>query len=450
MTTQKISESISVISKVGFFLGAVIILIYCSMIGFYPQGLTLGDGAFIGFVFLSFGFLAALFIFLFSISSLSLVNALIFLFRLPSFIVKTLSMTKKEKHLRGMVFGGMIKNFIKDHHIGSISFLGLIWLFPLIYLLCQYATVRDSDWFATLFMFTPLFYCGIACKMYLNHKEKNIFNSLVTLFILLTPFMVVPGLFKHTLYTAMENMGVRDSHVSLYIDNQYVPLINNVISKNDLSDYQITTVDDNFSKIDNVDVIFTGAGNRSLLRLADKRVSIDFVLPSDAFYTEKSHLNHDLNSLIAAIQANSSDAFQQNKVSFDYHHMVLDFGSYGYFKVGEYTVSPRFETAITSTLNPLFDVLSRYPDQIKSLEVIGLSSQEWKGSKDDLDAYKYNYDLSVKRALAVSNVLFESEMLQPYGQWLSDKLVIRGELSQQDGRDKKSDRRVIIQLNLKH
>ncbi|WP_182288688.1 OmpA family protein [Vibrio spartinae] len=419
------------------------------MIGFYPQGLTLGDGAFIGFVFLSFGFLATLFIFLFSISSLSLVNVLIFLFRLPSFIFKTLSMTKKEKHLRGMVFGGMLKNFIKDHHIGSISLLGLVWLALLIYIICQYATVRDSDWFATLLMFTPLLYCGIACKMYLNHKEKNIFNSLVTLFILLTPFMVVPGLFKYTLYTAMENIGVRDSHVSLYINNQYVPVVNDIINKNELSDYQVTKVDGNFSQIDNVDVIFTGAGNRSLLKLADKRVSVNFVLPSDAFYTEKSYLNHDLNRLITAIQANSSDAFQHNKASFDYHHMVLNFGSYGYFKVGEYTVSPRFEAAITSTLNPLFDVLSQYPEQIQSLEVIGLSSQEWKGSRDNLDAYKYNYDLSVKRALAVSNVLFESEMLQPYGQWLSDKLVIRGELSQQDGRDKKSDRRVIIKLNLK-
>ncbi|SMS00726.1 hypothetical protein VIM7927_01995 [Vibrio mangrovi] len=448
MTTQKISESISIISKVGFFLGAVIILIYCSIMGFYPQGLTLGDGLFICFVFISFGFLAALFIFLFSVSSLSLINTLIFLVKLPSFIFKTLSMTKKEKHLRQMVFGGMIKNFIKDHGIGSISLLGLLWLIPLVYILSHYATVSDLDWFSTVLMFTPLLYCGIASKMYINHKDKNIFNSLVTVFILLTPFMLVPGLFKYTLYTAMENMGVRDSHVSVYVDKQYIPLIQNIIDENDLSDYQVTSVDDSFSKIDNVNVIFTGAGDKSLLSLANKRVTANFVLPSDAFYTEKSQLNHDLNSLIEAIKSSSSDAFKQNRVSFDYHRMTLDFGSYGYFKVGESAVSPRFEAAITSTLNPLFDVLSQYPDQIKSLEVIGLSSEEWKGSKDDLDAYKYNYDLSVKRALAVSNVLFESETLQPYGQWLSNKLVIRGELSQQDGRDRKSDRRVVIKLNL--
>ncbi|MDW6005554.1 OmpA family protein [Vibrio mangrovi] len=416
--------------------------------GFYPQGLTLGDGLFICFVFISFGFLAALFIFLFSVSSLSLINTLIFLVKLPSFIFKTLSMTKKEKHLRQMVFGGMIKNFIKDHGIGSISLLGLLWLIPLVYILSHYATVSDLDWFSTVLMFTPLLYCGIASKMYINHKDKNIFNSLVTVFILLTPFMLVPGLFKYTLYTAMENMGVRDSHVSVYVDKQYIPLIQNIIDENDLSDYQVTSVDDSFSKIDNVNVIFTGAGDKSLLSLANKRVTANFVLPSDAFYTEKSQLNHDLNSLIEAIKSSSSDAFKQNRVSFDYHRMTLDFGSYGYFKVGESAVSPRFEAAITSTLNPLFDVLSQYPDQIKSLEVIGLSSEEWKGSKDDLDAYKYNYDLSVKRALAVSNVLFESETLQPYGQWLSNKLVIRGELSQQDGRDRKSDRRVVIKLNL--
>lgn len=169
-------------------------------------------------------------------------------------------------------------------------------------------------------------------------------------------------------------------------------------------------------------MLFTGVGDTSLISMKDQSRRVHLALPSGAFHIEKMQLNRDISDLVEAISLSCTDTFEKDKVVFNQSRLQLNFhGSYGNFKVGEYEVSQKYQRVLISTLQPLLKVLSENDSLIQSVEIIGLSSEEWKGSKDDSDAYRYNYDLSVKRALAVSDVIFESKELKKYASWLGKK-----------------------------
>jgi hypothetical protein len=357
-------------------------------------------------------------------------------------------MTKKDKQLKWMVLSGMVNKFIKENSLDMLYILGLIGLFTFIPLIYIYANTANIDGFTLIKIVLAALYCGVTCKIYYSLGDKNIIKTVITFIVLISPFLFIHNVFKKTLFDAMSQMGIRNLSVSMFVDNKYVPLLDDVIHKNHLDGYKIQKIDNHYSRLDQVNVLFSGFGQVSLLNLANNRIQANFVLPTNAFYIQKTAVNRNVDELIQSIKSQCTDTFNQNKISFDYRHMVMRFDtSYGHFKVGEYSVSSSYRDVIVLTLQSLLDVLSQYGDLIDSIEIIGLSSEEWKGSHDDFDAYKYNYNLSVQRALAVSDIIFESKSLQKYSFWLSQRLVVRGGLSQGDI-NKKASRTVEIKIHL--
>ncbi|MEI8634531.1 hypothetical protein P4S72_25865 [Vibrio sp. PP-XX7] len=123
-----------------------------------------------------------------------------------------------------------------------------------------------------------------------------------------------------------------------------------------------------------------------LFSLEDAQHQAHFILPANAFYIEKSLLHDNVNRLITAIKSSCTTVFKTNKIQFDSYQMVINFHrSYGYFKVGESDVSAKYQRVLISTLEPLLAVLQQHDELIKSVEIIGISSEEWKGSKGDLE-----------------------------------------------------------------
>ncbi|SHO58177.1 OmpA family protein [Vibrio quintilis] len=447
MNILKMNKWMTLFLQVSLALGAIAFLSYCSIVDFYPKNIQFGDGIFLLFIFAVSGILITLNITIFSISASALVNTIVILYRLPSFLLKSLSVTKKEKQLRWMVLSGMINKFIKDNSISSLYFIGLISLVILTPFIYHYAVINQLTMLATVEILVCFIYVGITCRIYAAYKNKNIPVTLVAMAILVSPYLVLNHVFHHALITVMEQTGIRNSNVSLFVDQKYLPVVNDAIHQNELSNYTADSLNQDYGRLDHVDVLFTGVGDTSLISMKDQSRRVHLALPSGAFHIEKMQLNRDISDLVEAISLSCTDTFEKDKVVFNQSRLQLNFhGSYGNFKVGEYEVSQKYQRVLISTLQPLLKVLSENDSLIQSVEIIGLSSEEWKGSKDDSDAYRYNYDLSVKRALAVSDVIFESKELKKYASWLGKKMMIRGELSNHES----DSRKVLIRIHLKH
>ncbi|CAM3832842.1 OmpA family protein [Vibrio aerogenes] len=447
MNILKMNKWMTLFFQVGIALGTISFLSYCSIVDFYPQNIQFGDGIFLLFILTVAGILVVLNIAVFSISASALVNSVVILYRLPAFLLKSLSVTKKEKQLRWMVLSGMINKFIKDNSISSVYLAGLISFIILTPFIYHYAVIQELNAFSIVKIVLCFMYTGIACRIYAAYKHKNIPVTLVAMAILISPYFVVNHVFHHALITMMEHTGIRNTNVSLIVDQKYLPVVNEAIQENELSKYTVKSSSQGFGRLDHVDVLFTGVGDTSLISMKDQDRKVSLVLPSKGFHMEKMQLNQDVSDLIDDIQSACAAVFEKENVIFDKSLMQLNYhGAYGNFKVGEYEVSPKYKSVLTSTLQPLFKVLSEHDDLVQSVEIIGLSSEEWKGSKDDSDAYRYNYDLSVKRALAVSDVIFENPALKTYASWLGKKMIIRGELSNHES----DSRKVMIRVNLQH
>ncbi|WP_297441279.1 OmpA family protein [Sulfurimonas sp.] len=123
-----------------------------------------------------------------------------------------------------------------------------------------------------------------------------------------------------------------------------------------------------------------------------------------------------------------------------------------YFQVGQYKLTPKQEAFIKKFAKKLVAFLHKHQDQVKTLEINGHTSSEWKNANFE-KRYLNNADLSAKRSLETLKALFKAQNTQEQ-KWLTEILKESG-LSYKDKvmlnakEEKKKSRRVTFKIILK-
>lgn len=411
----------TLIAKSSIAVGAVIVLIYCTSIGFYPKNIQIGDGLFFIWSTLIFGFVCSIANFIFTSVGYTLYS--------PVYLILKKILPLPE-----------IKDF-KGY--SSIYILGMFTL--LITLLAFFISDIKFKWSLDVLMLVvswlaALLINGCLLSALLEEKGealKNRFQIIFVLMIFIVPFVVIKGSFTNSVNTSMKYLGVREPAVTVYIDKKYRNIVADAINKIDSKRHVIIPLGDNYIRIDNINILFQGVGEISYLQILGGDKSTKFSLPTESLIVKNDSHKIGISDLSKDIITLNSKKIGELKVGFNPDSMVFTFdSSYGLYEVGEYKVSERFKAVLTETFREILPTLIRNEENIESIEIIGLASSEWKDSEDDVDAYKNNISLSINRAAAVANVLYESEELIQYGGWLNKKVVIKGMSSSTDTDDK--------------
>ncbi|MEP4889814.1 MAG: hypothetical protein ABJV04_07300 [Aliiglaciecola sp.] len=422
----------SLVAKASIAVGAVIVLIYCTSIGFYPKNIQIGDGLFFIWSTLVFGFVCTLANFVFTSVGYTLYTPL-YLF------LKKFAPLPKINDFKGYssiyIFGSfvilitLIAFFISDIEFSwkQIDFMLVV------------------SWCAALLM------NGFILSALLEERDeapKKLFYVVTFLMLFIVPFVVIKGFFKNSVSASMKYLGIRETAVTAYVDHKYRDIVSDAINKIDSKKHVIIPVGNEFIRLDNVNILFQGVGEFSYLQISYGEKSTIFNLPSESVIVKKDSKKAEFSDLSKDILSLHSTLLDELKVGFNPDSMVFTFNhSYGLYGVGEYKVSERFNAVLEGTFKEILPTLIKNDELIESIEIIGSASREWKNSEDDVDAYKNNILLSTNRAIAVSNVLYESEYLIKYGGWLNKKVVAKGMSSSATTTNNELGRNISIKVN---
>lgn len=260
-----VPKLIKISLQIGIGVGALIILVYCGGVGYYPSGLTIGDGLLFIAVALSFGFsYSILVLFLFCTAV-----ALTPFWRIVQIIavhshrlwLKIRGQTRQEEQLAfppltadqfgiavigivGSIF--IIISFFKDIDlfIGLISSIALI---ALCYLLFNSTKINESD----------------------SEQQKAAKKRVKLAFavaIYLIPLFV--GRFQGSvLDQTMHLIGVRTEVATVQFKKDYKEFVDLTLNLKSKESHQVT-------------VLFNGFGTSSVIELEKKR----FVVPNDQYF----------------------------------------------------------------------------------------------------------------------------------------------------------------------
>lgn len=421
----------SLIAKASIAVGAVIVLIYCTNIGFYPKNIQVGDGLFFIWSTLVFGFVCTIANFLFTSVGYTLYTPLYLL-------LKNFAPLPKINDFKGYSSIYILGSFVIL--ITSIAFLisdiELSW--------------KHIDFMSVISWCAALLMNGFILSALLterNEAPKKLFYVVTFLMLFIVPFIIIKGFFTNSVSTSMKYLGIREVAVTAYVAHKYRDIVSDAINKIDSKNHVIIPVGNDFIRIDNVNILFQGVGEISYLQISDGGKSTTFNLPSDSIIVKKDSQLVGLSDLSKDILSLHSTTLDELKVGFNPDSMVFTFDrSYGLYEVGEYKVSKRFNAVLIETFKEILPILIKNDELIESIEIIGFASREWKNSEDDVGAYKNNILLSTNRAIAVSNALYESEDLIKYGGWLNRKVVTKG-MSSSTATNNELGRTVSIKVN---
>ena len=417
----------SLVAKASIAVGAVLVLIYCTSIGFYPKNIQIGDGLFFIWSTLVFGFVCTVANFIFTSVGFTLYSPLY------------LALRKIAPLPEIGDFKGYFPIYILGVFTIIISFLSLL--------------VSDMelkwDWMFVISLVASLLMNGFLLSALLEEKKENfrrIFYVVFILMLFIVPFVIIKGFFTNSVNSSMKYLGVREPAVTVYVDQKYKNVVADAINKIESKRHVIIPVGTNYIRLDNVDVLFQGVGEVSYLKISNLDQSTNFSLPSNSIIVKKDLNKIGLSDFSNEMISLHSKRLGELKVGLSPDNLMLTFdSSYGIYEVGEYEVSERFKAILVETFKEILPTLIKNEEQIESIEVIGFTSSEWKKSEDDVDAYKNNIFLSMNRAVEVANALYDSKELIQYGGWLNKKVVIKG-MSSSDVLNSKFKRMVSIKI----
>lgn len=402
------SSLASLIAKLSIAVGALVVLTYCINIGFYPKNIQIGDGLFFIWSTLVFGFFITFITFIFTSVGYSTYT--------PFYLILKKFTNKLPE----------IKDFKEYTPIHVLSFFILTG--SLIGLFINKSAINwfHDNHFTVFIWFTALVVNGFILSVILENKSPTKVNIFFILVLYIAPFVTINGFLTDSIYASMKFLGIRDPDVSVYIDNKYKNIVADALDKAEINSHVIIPIDDNYFRLDKLDVLFHGVGETSYLKASIGNKFTYFSLPSDSVIVEKDSSKNEISNISKEIVSLHSKRLDEMKVSFDPSSMVFKFdNSYGKFAIGQYKVSDRFKAVIINTIREILPTLINNEKNIESIEIIGLASNEWKKSDDSVDAYKKNIYLSVNRANEVTNLLFENNYLLEYGGWLNKMVVIK-------------------------
>lgn len=261
----------SLIAKASIAVGAVVVLIYCTRIGFYPKNIQVGDGLFFIWLTLVFGFVCTVANFLFTSVGYTLYTPFYLL-------LKNFAPLPRVNDFRGYSFIYILGSFVIL--ITSIAFLTsdleMSW--------------KRIDLMSVISWFAALLVNGLILSALLEEKAeppKKLFYVVIFLMLFIVPFVVIKGFFTNSVSASMKYLGIREVAVTIYFDHKYRDIVADAINKIDSKSHVIIPIGEKFIRLDNVNVLFQGVGEMTYLQISDGVKSTTFSLPSESIVVKK-------------------------------------------------------------------------------------------------------------------------------------------------------------------
>lgn len=288
-----ITEFSSFILKAALAVGCACLILYFIRIGYFPSGVSFGDSILLLMIAVCFGMVSSIVVgayiyigLLFSYANRSIINAFLWIISIwPSKEIKYLHYAKFQ--LLSLIispFGFLIIYVLSDKDVTSLikSFFTMLLVFVL------FSQNRDDARRISK-------YYSFMKKSHLKLRRLDILRGLdfklgeikqrylLTLISLIIIPLIYAGLTLTVLDRTMELVGVRTSHVTVYIKSEYAPLFV------EAGGIEMTTSAKGYNKFKNITIAFSGFGDKTALLVdGDKKIGV-IAIPNDSliFYKNK-------------------------------------------------------------------------------------------------------------------------------------------------------------------
>lgn len=278
-----------VVSVFSIALGVIIILRYCMEIGFYPQGIEIGDGLFFMWVALVFGGKFIIAILLLSLFSLSL-------YSLTAVSIKKIFGVNVPLASNDVIFSA---------HVLTVSFCVLL-------LISVVGSIIDERMLLNIFTSEGLvlvgvfFVCGLNVTLLLDdhslsdgnnenfeilnkgndasniRKNNRAFSCSVYIFLIIgIPLFFIKGFGYSILDFSVLNIGIKKENVSLYLNEESSLYVKNLVDEHG-HDIHVVPVSNGKHRVDNATVLFQGIGDKTHISLGASQKKLLFDLPSSS------------------------------------------------------------------------------------------------------------------------------------------------------------------------
>lgn len=405
-------------------MGAVLILLYCTSIQYYPNGIEIGDGLFFLWVALVFGFY--LFVL---ITVLTFIGA----FSYSSLIYAVNK--ARNSNFKCIPF--------KENWLGYIL---AVSVFILLLFLASSFELEVTDWVRLIacILFNGYFatwlYVGLDQQESQTADEDEVFEhesvfngknqkrkriAIFFLFCLLfyVPLLSIEGFGSVLLQSTVSDLGIRKNNVTLYIDKKQAPFVSHILLEQGFNG-DSTKFKDGSIRVSNVHILFHGIGKNTFFTVGEK--NINFELPSDSVIVAQATANKN-SGLNKLVMEKLGATLKNLDITYDQERKVFSFSvQYSEFQVGSSELPKELKAVLDVFLPQLFDFMAQQNGLITELEVIGFASEEWKSASSPLEAYQNNHELAVSRAVNVVGFMYDSPKVSYRTANLTKKITVKG------------------------
>ncbi|MDG4813472.1 hypothetical protein P8629_10680 [Hydrogenovibrio sp. 3SP14C1] len=250
---EALGQVLKLASIIGIVLGAIIVVVYSHSVGFYPVGLTVGDGLFFLWVIITFGFY-------YIILTLVLFGAaigLLTIFRVPiNWIlgkIVSVSLPRVPDQAGAkfpVIVGGIVCNAILlmvlavDIEKGFYIYISVFFM-GYLYLLIQPIPAEEV---------VP------------RERETFSINIVFTLFIVMSP-LIFGKVLDSSIKNTMSKMGIYEPEVILLVEKDTGLAINEILRSESIKDAHMATCNEKVCSISNVEVLYDGIGKITFVKV---------------------------------------------------------------------------------------------------------------------------------------------------------------------------------------
>jgi len=396
-------------------LGAVLVLFYCIDIAFYPKGIEIGDGLFFIWTALAFGGRLTITILVFSSIGLSLYSCIVKLVSL----FKTLP-NKTPKPSLSIIWPIHLLSFVI---VSTLSFIKISSI-P------ENESIPNIDFEYWISMLFALFMNGfmLACLLEDKRKSKSkiIFNLSFIFLLFFIPVMIIKGFGYRIINLSIQDLGIKTDNVSLFLDQESSAYVKNMIDKGKYDSYLIP-LNNGSNRLDNASILFQGIGSVSRIYVSTNSDGFLLDLPSESFVVAEEVSPKSPELLSKLLREYMLSSFNKHDIQFNSDNYTLSFSiKYSEFGVGSSKIPMPFEAVLKEITPKLLEFLNQHQELVKSIEIVGYASSDWKASDGKIDAYVKNHHLAVDRSKSVVDLMYKTDTIVSQMSSMINKINIKG------------------------
>jgi hypothetical protein len=282
---ELVPKIINVTLKLAVAVGAIAILVYCGTIGYYPYGIQIGDGLFFIWIAVCFGFtysLITFFLFCTGIAFLPVLKPLRWA------AMKVVAAWRRFTRKPSTTTPPKIATITSDY--APLALIGVIGLVLIIL-----AAVNDPKMALALLASAVIMGLGYSALLDLPRTHgaeldtqvaepgKSRVRRVQLILVIAIYFipLLVGGVLGNVLAQSFRLAGIRHESVTLYVDKDFFEVMGPAYN----GGKDVETVG-GFKRMKGVDVLFTGLGSSSLIRVPAGHGGRKFIVPNDKFHIE--------------------------------------------------------------------------------------------------------------------------------------------------------------------